>query len=265
MKSLAAAAMLLGPILHVGPVNAAATVVSHRAFYEMELGSVAQNANIQAISGRSAFTLMDECDGWRSSEDYVIEFGGNEGSLDRIVSQFRSWESDDGDKYSFEIDEKSTFKGNQSFNGFAVTNADDGEAYFSMASDVAVELPKETYFPMQHLHKIISHAASGKKILSASVFTGAEPDEALMSTNTVIGSWNEDRAAGLLGAFSQDGFWPVQVAYFKPKAQVAEPEYEINYSMQANGVVRRYEIDYGGFTVVARLVTIEPVEKPVCK
>ncbi|MEL0042429.1 MAG: DUF1849 family protein, partial [Candidatus Puniceispirillum sp.] len=57
-------------------------IMPHRAFYEMELGTAGQNANIQAIEGRSAFTLSRDCDGWLSGEDYLIEFGGREGNLD---------------------------------------------------------------------------------------------------------------------------------------------------------------------------------------
>ena len=44
-----------------------------------------------------------------------------------------------------------------------------------------------------------------------------------------------------LGALDGDGFWPVQIAYFKPSTIEVEPEYEIQYWLQPNGVVRRYE------------------------
>ena len=95
-------------------------VMPHRAFYEMELGTTGQNANIQAIEGRSAYTLSRDCDGWWSGEDYVIEFGGREGNLDRIVSRFSSWEADAGDKYSFDITETSSYQEKQDF-GYATS------------------------------------------------------------------------------------------------------------------------------------------------
>ena len=52
-----------------------ATVTPHRAFYEMQLGKADQNSNVQAVTGRSAFTLGRDCSGWQSNEDYLIEFG----------------------------------------------------------------------------------------------------------------------------------------------------------------------------------------------
>jgi hypothetical protein len=57
----------------------------------------------------------------------------------------------------------------------------------------------------------------------------------------------------------------VQIAYFKPTATEVEPEYEIQYWLQPNGVVRQYEINYGDFSIIAGLVTIEAVDLPVCQ
>ena len=92
--------MLLGLVCFCN-LAVAATVTPHRAFYEMQLGTADQNSNVQAVSGRSAFTLDRDCDGWRSNEEYLIEFCGKEGSRDRILSRFESLESDNGDLYSF--------------------------------------------------------------------------------------------------------------------------------------------------------------------
>jgi len=117
---------------------------------------------------------------------------------------------------------------------------------------------------MRHLNAIIDGAEQGKTILAASVFTGADPDDALLATNTVIGSWKMEAPSARLGEFGRKGYWPVQTAYFKPAAKVAEPEYEINYSMQPNGVVRRYVIDYGDFTIIAELTKLEALTAPSC-
>ena len=255
--------MLLGA---VGLSNqaVAANVTPHRAFYEMQLGVADQNSNVQAVSGRSAFTLDRDCDGWRSNEEYLIEFGDKKGSRDRILSRFESWESDNSDMYSFEISENSSFDSAKDFVGFAEIKSGGGDAYFSMADEVAVALPSDTYFPMRHLNAIIDSAENGKTMLAALVFTGAKPDDALLSTNTVIGGWRGEEASIPMGEFGQDGYWPVQIAYFKPTATAAEPEYEIQYLMQPNGVVRRYVIDYGDFTIIAKLLKLESVQTPTC-
>ena len=149
-KNATTALFVLAGALGFGNQASAATVTPHRAFYEMQLGAADQNSNVQAVSGRSAFTLDRDCDGWRSNEEYLIEFGGQEGSRDRILSRFASWESDKGDMYSFEISENSSFEVARDFGGFAEMKSDGGDAYFSMADEVAVALPSDTYFPMRH-------------------------------------------------------------------------------------------------------------------
>ena len=252
--------------ISLGSIGSAfsATVTPHRAFYEMQLGHAYQNSNVQAVIGRSAFTISRDCSGWQSNEDYVIEFEGKEGEKNRIISRFESWESDAGDMYSFEISEQSSFQAKKDFNGYANVTSDAGNAYFSIADDSPMKLPADTYFPMRHLNAIIDGAEQGKTIISASVFTGADPDDALLATNTVIGSWKIEAPAARLGKFGRKGFWPVQTAYFKPAAKAAEPEYEINYSMQSNGVVRRYVIDYGDFTIIAELMKLEALTAPNC-
>ena len=263
-KTATTALFILSGVFGLSNQGVAATVTPHRAFYEMQLGVADQNSNVQAVSGRSAFTLDRDCDGWRSNEEYLIEFGGKEGRRDRILSRFESWESDDGDMYSFEISENSSFESAKDFGGFAEIKSGGGDAYFSMADPTAVALPADTYFPMRHLNAIIDSAENGKTMLAASVFTGAKPDDALLSTNTVIGGWRGEEAAIQMGKFGQDGYWPVQIAYFKPAATAAAPEYEIQYSMQPNGVIRRYIIDYGDFTIIAKLLKLESVETPIC-
>ena len=264
MAVTAGSAMLLA--ISLGSVASAfsATVTPHRAFYEMQLGHADQNSNVRAVTGRSAFTLGRDCSGWQSNEDYVIEFEGKEGEKNRIISRFESWESDAGDMYSFEISEQSSFQAKKDFNGYANVTSDAGNAYFSIADDSPMKLPADTYFPMRHLNAIIDGAKKGKTILAASVFTGADPDDALLATNTVIGSWKIEAPAARLGQFGQKGYWPVQTAYFKPAAKAAEPEYEINYSIQSNGVVRRYVIDYGDFTIIAKLIKLEALDPPEC-
>ena len=253
-------AILLGSV----DPSFSATVAPHRAFYEMQLGSADLNSNVQAVIGRSAFTLGRDCSGWQSNEDYVVEFEGKEGNTNRIISRFESWESDAGDMYSFEISEQSSFQIKKDFNGYANVTSKAGNAYFSIEGDAPMKLPPDTYFPMRHLNAIIDSAEEGKTILSASVFTGADPDDALLATNTVIGNWKIEAPASRLGEFGQKGYWPVQTAYFKPAAKAAEPEYEINYSMQSNGVVRRYVIDYGDFTIIAKLKKLEAIATPNC-
>ena len=230
----------------------------------MQMGERLQNSHIVNINGMSAFAIERDCTGWRSIEDYMIQFVAENGGADRVLSHFESWEADSGDKYSFDIMEESSFEGRKDFGGFVQLEGDSsGEAFFTMAPETAIDLPTDTLFPVQHVQRILQLAEEGEKMVAATVFTGAEPDSALMRTSTVVGGWRDEPATDL-GPLAEDGYWQINVAYFKPSSTSAEPEYEIQFSMQANGLVREYEINYGDFSIMANLKSVEPVESVSC-
>ena len=119
-----AAAAFLSILLAAGvPFKAtSATInsklVEHKAFYEMQMGERLQNSHIVNINGMSAFAIERDCTGWRSIEDYMIQFVAESGGSDRVLSHFESWEADRGDKDSFDIMEESSFEGRTDFGGF---------------------------------------------------------------------------------------------------------------------------------------------------
>ena len=240
-------------------------LVAHKAFYEMEMGDKVQNSHIVSVMGRSVFAMERDCTGWRSIEDYMVQFIVENGGADRILSHFESWEADSGDKYSFDIMEESSFEGRKDFGGFVQLDAGSaGEAVFTTTPDAVVDLPTDTVFPVRHVQRILAEADAGAKMISANVFTGAEPDSALMRTSTVVGGWRDEPGDDELGQFGEDGYWQINVAYFKPAATTSEPEYVIKFQMQRNGLVRGYEIDYGDFSIEASLTSVEPVETQSC-
>ena len=253
-------------LLVIAPSAYAGGISAHKAFYEMRLDDRVQNSNIVNVVGRSALIVERDCDGWVSVEDYMIEFINDTGGSDRILSHFESWEADSGDKFSFDVTEDSTFFGRKDFGGFADLSAkDSGNAFFSLDPEAELELPQDTYFPVRHLESILDAAKNGKTMMAATIFTGGEPDDALMTTSTVVGGWQKAEDVIDLGRLRENGFWPIQVAYFKPTATTSEPEYEIKFAMQRNGVVRNYVIDYGDFSIAADLTKIEDIEAPVCR
>jgi hypothetical protein len=261
LAALAGSFFVNAPSMAAG---ASGPLVAHKAFYEMEMGEKVQNSNIVSVMGRSVFAMERDCTGWRSVEDYMIQFVIENGGADRVLSHFESWEADSGDKYSFDIMEESSFEGRKDFGGFVQLDMDSaGEAVFTTTPDTIIDLPTNTVFPVQHVQRILARAEAGEKMIAATVFTGAEPDSALMRTSTVVGGWR-DAPGDELGQLGEDGYWQINVAYFKPSATTSEPEYVIKFEMQRNGVVRGYEIDYGDFSIEASLTSAEPVETQIC-
>lgn len=246
--------------------TSAVELAAHEATYNMSLLSVDQESQMAGIKGKTSFTIRRDCDGWKSSENYVLEFDYQSGETAIMASHFSSWEELAGQLYSFEVHEGSTFEDEKKFNGYANLPpvAERAEAFFSMQPDTAMPLPDKVFFPVAHTRELLDKAERGGKLFSAHVFFGAEPDRALKRTSSVIGARqaveNEDR----LGQLSAKNYYPIQIAYFDPNSSEANPEYEITFHMLPNGVVSYYEVDYGTFSIDAKLVDAKPLPQPNC-
>ena len=264
-KNILALKASLGIALFSVP-SLAIDLAAHEATYEMSLLSANTEAQMTAIVGKTNFILRNDCEGWISSEDYLLEFAYETGDSAILASHFESWEELSGQLYSFEVDERSTFEEEKQFNGFAtVTKAGKtGEAYFSMQPDVALRLPDKVYFPVAHTKEVLSRAQKGEKIFTANIFFGAEPDRAIKRTSTVIGSRQKVTNSRILGELASSNYYPVNIAYFDPSSVEPVPEYEITFHLQPNGVVAYYEVDYGDFAIDATLTEIKPISRPEC-
>lgn len=246
----------------VGAVDLAA----HEATYEMSLLTARQDSQMAAVKGKTNFIIRRDCDGWTSSENYVLEFDYQSGESDILASHFSSWEENAGQLYSFEVHEGSTYEEEKQFNGYANLPpvADRPEAFFSMQPDTAMPLPETVYFPVAHTRELLDKAEQGGKLFSAHIFFGAEPDRALKRTSSVIGSRQSVKNEDTLGKLASQSYYPIQIAYFDPNSTEAVPEYEITFHMLPNGVVSYYEVDYGTFAIDAKLVDAKPLPQPDC-
>ena len=58
--------------------------------------------------------------------------------------------------------------------------------------------------------------------------------------------------------------WRVRLAFFPVDAKAEEPDYELGMDLLDNGVSRDMVIDYGDYSIRAKLDDIEPKAKPSC-
>ena len=258
--------ILMINIAYPSSAYAVAELFAHQAKYEMRLLSAQQDTQVVAVTGKVQFELENDCKGWVSSEDYLIEFNYNSGDSSVMFSHFESWEDFNGELYSFEVQERSSFEEDKEFMGFA--SRQDGseviEAFNSLSPEEPMTLPNEVYFPVSHTLQIIEHAKAGKKLFYADIFYGAEPERSLKRTSTVIGSLTELPTPQLKEMLAEQSYYPVQIAYFDPNSTQATPDYEITFHVQDNGVVAYYEVDYGDFALKADLVEITELPQQNC-
>ena len=58
--------------------------------------------------------------------------------------------------------------------------------------------------------------------------------------------------------------WRVKLAFFPQASKEADPDYEITVRLYANGVVGDMVLEYGNFSLDAKLDKAEALAKPKC-
>lgn len=248
-----------------GPASATQTIASHQVTYQLALGEAAPQTAIETITGKTVFRMVRECDGWKSGEDYVMRMGFEDGNEVLMASLFESYEDKAGDLFSFTINERSNYDNPLDFDGYAQRGVGaNAEAYFSIEPDNAMTLPEDTYFPISQTVEILRRAKAGERFFTSHIFFGAKPDDALKKTSVIIGKRQSAEAYDITSELLQDGYYPVQIAYFDPDSPNGIPSYEISFKMQDNGVVPSYVIDYGDFKLRAQMSELKKEPSPTC-
>jgi hypothetical protein len=96
----------------------------------------------------------------------------------------------------------------------------------------------------------VQAAADQKSDPAAAPDTGAKPDP------------NEQSLANI--PVLQRPGWRVRLAFFPADQNAEKPDYELGMLLLDNGVSRDMVIDYGDYTIKAKLNKIEALGKPHC-
>ena len=237
---------------------------SHQALYEINLWSSSSASSVESVVGRTSVSLKRACDGWHSAENYAINFGFNQGQTSEFLSHYESWESIDGSNFSFSVEERSTSNGQKTYDGFANVFAGFGEANYFGSEEGKKKLPSDTLFPVEHLKRVLEAASRGDYVYRTNMFVGGEIEDSHYFVSSVVGAAKTDAPEVDLGDLAGQHYWPLRMAYFDPEAVSAQPEYEIEFMVQDNGVILSYIVDYGDFSIRGNLSQISPLDEPVC-
>ncbi len=248
------------------PAAAAVDLVPHRAFYSMSLGAVRSGSGVNSVSGAMYTEWNASCEGWTLAQRLLLSIANKQGTNMQTESNFSSWESRDGLNYRFTNRNLRNGKLHEDLRGSAHlgANGKGGKATFTHPKDKSFKLPPGTMFPTLHMIELIERARRGDKLLFRTVFDGASFDGAL-EVNAVIGRMvkpgaKKDKVDPLIRRPS----WPLRLAFFSAKAAKSEPDYELGVRLYDNGVAEDFVLDYGNFTVRAKLEKIEALPKPSC-
>lgn len=242
-------------------------MVTHRALYELAILRIRPGSGIAGVSGRMYMEWADACDGWRVEQRIVMRLAQGDANETTTDSYFKSWEAKDGTQFRFDLKTQrdGTLEEDLSGNARLRSETEGGIVSYRKPEQKEVELPPGTVFPTAHTALIASAIKSGQPLLPRVVFDGGSEDNPLF-VSTAIGRKlpPAENATEASHGPGERAAWPVIMAFYPLKDPEGVPRYEISIHFQGNGVARRLDLNYGDFTVRARLVGFDRIAAPKC-
>lgn len=249
--------------------QALATLVPHRAVYNLELKDAAERAGITSMHGRMVYEFTgSECEGYKVNFRFVTQ--SDVGGEKRISDQ-RSTTFEDLQAGRFEFESR-TYTGDRldkEVQGRAEDLKDKLSVELTEPSEKLLEL-KAGRFPTEHMLEVIRRAKNGEHFFEARVFDGSENGDKTVFTSTVVGSpigvQPGDPDAESAGKLKTQKTWPVTIAYFNDDEKIdGMPTYRMSFKLYENGVSRDLVMDYGDFALSGRLVKLDFLPQSPCQ
>ncbi len=248
------------------PAAGAAEIAPHRALYSMTLGSARNDSGVVDARGTMDYEWGETCEGWTIEQRYRLKMRYGETPDVDIVSSFVTWESKDGLRYRFNQKQSRNGEVDQDIRGEARLDASGkgGIAEFVKPQPQTLKLEPGVLFPSTHTMLLIDKAHEGENFVSRHVFDGATDENAVQISAAIGVKVTADPAAAKLTPLLQRSGWRVRLAFFPVDAAVDRPDYELGMRLLDNGVSQDMVIDYGEYSIRAKLDDIEPLTKPNC-
>ncbi|WP_374443735.1 cell envelope integrity EipB family protein [Stella sp.] len=267
MVRVAAGAVVAILLAIAPPVGAAAgTIAPHRALYDLTLASSRASGGVVGVHGRMLFEWGDACDGWTVHQRYRMKLSQAQDDDVEIVSSLASWESKDGLRYRFALRKQRGEEPEEELRGSARLDGPGrpGRALFTRPEETRVDLPRGTIFPSAHTIEVIRRAEAKEHFFLRRVFDGSEVEAPVDVTAFVARPTPAGGEGGKGKALTDRPGWKVRLAFFPAAGKTPLPDYEIGLVLLDNGVSSDMLIDYGDFTVRARLKELEPLHGGGC-
>ena len=244
----------------LAPLTARA-LASHRGVYSLTLDRARENATIVDVSGAMVFEIIDACESWASRQRFTMTLRNREGTELETGSDYATLESMDGRNLRFSLTQVTQGAVRSRVAGQAELTADgSGVARYSEPEVKELPIPPGTLLPNTHTIAALNAARAGQRLLVAPIFDGTTADGA-QQTTTVLSPWQGPQPVPEAPSLSTLGSSRMRIAFFEPDGEQAggarTPSYEVSLRYFENGVADDMIMDFGDFTVRAKLVRLE--------
>lgn len=261
-------------VLLAGQASAAGDLVPYRARYTLNLATTkVASSGVEGAGGVALDEWNESCGGWTEQEHFYLylDYGADESGPASFAtySNLVTWEAEDARHFRFDMRRISTEEPYQEIKGDARLpgQGQGGKIAFTRPETAMLPLSPGTLFPSAHTRLLLKHAQAGDQLVSRDVFDGSEVESAGQIT-AVIGAKRaspaDDGESPAPRPLLDQPAWPIRLAFFSTTRGDAVPDYEESLVLLDNGVVADMVLDYGNYTIHAKLAQIEPLPRPAC-
>ncbi|WP_142417103.1 EipB family protein [Bartonella massiliensis] len=239
-------------------------IVPHRAIYDFHLDNVSHEMAISGMSGRMVYELTGSpCQGYNTRFRFISRIHIDDMPVRLTDQQTTSYETGDSRTFHFNITDQEGEEVAHRAEGVA-RRTEDGLT-------VTLKKPKEkeyklemAEFPITQLKNIIRHAKAGNHFYNVTVFDGTNKADKVIKESIVIGKKTallSDSETEKMKKLNEEEYWPIIISYFDDgENKDGLPVYQSSFLLNENGVMRDLHIDYGTFSVRAKLNSLEFLE-----
>jgi EipB-like len=265
-KGLGAAALLGAMVVSTAYADPMPLLASHRAGYEISLGTINSDRSLDADAPISAAGLIayefrgSNCDGYASNFRQLTELQRSEGGAVASDINAVSYEDAQAKSLHFEISTQTGGAPQPSVSGSAARE-DNGTIDVDLVKPgkEKIDIGRDILFPTQHVERIITTAKQGGRVLEARVFDGSDTGKKVYSTLTIIGTQHKGASmdSSVAARLADVPRWPVTISYFNEANKDSAPDYTMSFDLYENGVSGSLKLDYGAFALTAKLKKLE--------
>ena len=250
----------------------AATIVPHRAIYDLTLLRANEGASLQSASGKLAFEIDgSSCDGFTVNFRMATKYRQDDGSAALIDTLTTTFENAGATELRHQLKESVNGKVRDTDRISFNRKTPDAEGTGEMKSkpNEPFVVPAGAALPMQHQFKLMALGESGGGRDSSVVFDGSDGTKSFRAISFVgrqkpPGSIDSDAGNPAAKELMRHAAWPMTVTYYALEGAAEMPEYQVSFDMYDNGVVTGLTLDYGDFALSGTLSDLKLLDKPSC-
>ncbi len=234
----------------------AAGLTGQEAEYSLALSKV-RSHDVTGAVGQMRFSVVDGCTGWGTTQHMTLLVRNADGSLNKSVADYITWESKDGKTLTFTQQERDN-DGKMMIDdaGSAVHTGRDGTGTitYTTPAGTLLSMPPGTLFPMAHTEALLAAGHADRKFISVPLFDGTTADGAQHTFVAVLG--HNGPTPSPFPALNNQPSTNVDIAFYARKNDDETPDFRSQMRYYDNGVATNIILDFGDFIMTGTLQSL---------